>query len=132
MEYPAFSDGMLVDAALLNAAQAANNVSSQSEALGFFTPGLINPSALAYTFNSTLNVTITAGASFQVFNSSGVIGMANGTTSDSSSNAYVLNFASAVPGTGSITAYVLASLIQIGQSPVPVIGPPIGHPDYNP
>lgn len=127
-----FVDGMFVDGALMDAFVATVTNSFQNTLQGIVTPGFLNPAALTYTFNNSLIVGITAPSTFQLINAAGQQATATGTINGASSNVYSLNFASLIPGSGSVTAYIVASIVQIGQSPITVVGPPKGHPDYNP
>jgi hypothetical protein len=65
-------------------------------------------------------------------NVSGVVVRAHGTLSGQDTQTYTANFASLVPGSGSVTAYLAATLAQIQQNPISIPGPPVGHPAYNP
>jgi len=132
MQTPTFISGQFVTASLLNAGQQLISTSLQDIAGGFFTFGLLNPSALQFTFNSSLSVNLNAPKPFKLLTSSGILASANGVTSGATSSQYTLDFSSFLPSSGSITAYIVASTLQIGQNPSVVLGPPLGHPDYNP
>jgi hypothetical protein len=131
MQYPQFSDSEFLSAAVLNAAASVTANSADEIGLALHTPGLANAGAL--TINpSGLTITITAGSSFRVLFSSGVIAGANGTSNGSTTNVYTVNLASLVPGSGSVAVYVVATLTTIQQGAYQVVGPPPGHPDYDP
>jgi hypothetical protein len=57
---------------------------------------------------------------------------AHGLVTNADTQSYSTTFSGVVPGSGSVTAYLLASLSSIQQNPFQVVGPPPGHPDYNP
>jgi hypothetical protein len=131
MQKPQFSDSEFMNAAVFNT--AATTVESSLDDIGAYlhTPGVINASALTMTPTS-LVVSVVCGSTFGVLFSSGEICHGHGNTDGALNSTYSLNFASLVPGSGSVTAYVVASYASIQQNPYQVIGPPPGHPDYDP
>jgi len=94
--------------------------------------GLISPNDLLFQFNGNLIVTVNAPLPFRVLFGNGIMAKALGTTDGQTTTVYDVNFASLVPGSGSVTAYLVCQTQTIQQSPVTVIGPPPGHPDYDP
>lgn len=131
MQTPSFANGQFVDGTLLNGAiaQLMNNF----EVIGadLHTPGLLNPSSLVFTAPSGMNLGISA-PSLEVLFGNGLVVSANQTTNGASSSSYALNLASLVPGSGSVTVYIVAGYFgQIGEQQVQVVGPPQGHPDFD-
>ena len=94
--------------------------------------GLISPNDLLFQFNGNLIVTVNAPLPFRVVFGNGIMAKALGTTDGQTTTVYDVNFASLVPSSGSVTAYLVCQTQTIQQSPVTVIGPPPGHPDYDP
>ncbi len=67
-----------------------------------------------------------------VISVSGIVVRAHGNQTGQDTTSYSVDFTSLVPASGSLTAYLVASLMQIQQNPFPLTGPPQGHPSYNP
>ena len=132
MQTPAFVDGQFVDGTLLNGAVAQLMTNFELIGSELHTPGLLSPSSLTVTASGGLAVTVSAPSPFGVLFGTGLVANANGVVSGAISSTYVVNFTSLVPGSGSVTAYILASYGQIGEQLTQVVGPPEGHPDYNP
>lgn len=134
MQTPAFVDGQFVDGSLLNGAVA--QIMSDFELIGteLHTPGVLNPSQLAFTAPSAMLVNVSAPVPFGVLFGNGLVMTANGVISGAVTSTYQVNFAPLVPTSGSpVTAYVVASYLGfIGQQQIQVVGPPVGHPDYDP
>ena len=131
MDTPQFSDGQFVNGSLLNTA-----MSSLFSDLAFIgkelhTGGLLSTTSLTIT-PSNLILTIQAPAPFAVLFGAGYLVGAHGTVAGADTTTYTLNMASFVPGSGSQTAYVLAQYTTVGENAVNVVGPPPGHPDYDP
>ncbi len=128
---PLFTDNQFVNAALLNG--AADNTYAEFQRFPRLTwnPGLVQPEAI--TFGATglsVGVTIPSGAGV-LFNS-GIFAEMHGTVTGADTQSATVSFSGLVPGSGSITAYLVASYAEIQQGPYTIVGPPIGHPDYNP
>ena len=73
-----------------------------------------------------------ASPPFAVVDANGILSQALGTTNGTTSSVYTLDFSSFVPSSGSVTVYITATTFSLSLQPYQVIGPPIGHPDYNP
>lgn len=131
MDTPQFADGQFVNAALLNT--ALGSIESDFAFIGdeLHTPGLLSPSTLVFT-PTNLVVQIQAPSPFAVLFGNGNLVGAHGTVAGADTTTYSLNFASFVPGSGSQTVYCLAQYTSIGENLVTVVGPPPGHPDYDP
>ncbi len=93
-------------------------------------PGLQYPEAMTVSFTG-LVATVTLPAPFTVIGSNGVTAQAHGTQTGADTQTYTVTFSGLVPGAGTNTAYCVATLSSIQQGPVPVPGPPPGHPSYN-
>lgn len=128
---PALVDGQFVDGTLLDGVVAQFMLDFGFIGSNLHTPGLLAPVSLAFT-PSALTVLVQAPAPFAVLFGSGLVVQANGTVNGALSSTYTANFAPLVPGAGSITAYIIASYTQIGQQQTQVVGPPVGHPDFDP
>lgn len=100
-----------------------------------YTPGLLQPWTLLYGYNG-LTVSITGNTSaFGVFfggTTSGRFSRMHGTQTGQDTQIYSTSFASLVPASGSVTAYLVAQYQQIQQNPIIITGPPPGHPSFNP
>jgi hypothetical protein len=131
MKLPTFADGEFVNAVLLG--NAFTDVRSEFSAVGnsLFTPGLSGQSALTSSI-SLLTLTLNLPAPFRIMFATGKLVGAHGVVNGVDNPSATLNVASLVPGSGSITVIVLASASTVGLDPVQVIGPPVGHPDYDP
>lgn len=132
MDSPLFSDSEFLDQNVLNAAFGLGYLSAQQITDLTNSPGLINPASTLVITPSGLNITVAAPAPFAVLFGNGALAQAFGNTNGATSSSYTVNLSSLVPGSGSVTVYVVASYSQVLQSPYEVVGPPAGHPDYNP
>lgn len=133
MQTPLFVDGQFVDGTLLNGAvaQLMNNFEVVGSEL--HTPGVLNPSSLTFAATTLLNVTVTTPSPFAVLFATGLVVGGNQTVSGAVSSSYSVNFAPLVPTSGgAVTAYIVAGYGTIGEQQTQVIGPPDGHPDYDP
>jgi hypothetical protein len=132
MKIPAFSQFEFVDAPPFNTAftLVSNDVADANLATWAGT-GLIKPEDIGIT-PSGLSATISLPLTFGIISSTGVLVRAHGTVTNQDTQTYSVNFTSLVPGSGSVTAYAIASIITIQQNPYPIPGPPPGHPSYDP
>lgn len=97
----------------------------------FSVPGLIAPEAMGVSF-AGLNATVTLPLPWGLVASSGVVVRAHGVLTGTDTQSYAVPFSGVVPGTGSVTAYLVATPSTIQQNPVPLPGPPPGHPSWDP
>lgn len=93
--------------------------------------GLSRPDVIGFSVGGLI-LTSTLSSPFGVLFSAGTFAQAHGTNSNADTQVYTTDFSGLVPGSGSVTAYLNASLVTIQQDPVQIIGPPLGHPDYDP
>lgn len=135
IKYPVFTDPQFVDASGvggLNAAVGTVSGSIGSVGLGVWaTPGLLAPESMTYA-GSGLTANVTLPPPFGIVTSGGVVVRAHGVLTNADTQAYAVSFSGLVPGAGSITAYLAATINQIQQNPFLITGPPPGHPNYNP
>ena len=132
METPFWNPYQYVDSSALNASFQNVSGSVAEVAHGMFPiGGLVAPDSGTITF-SGLTATVSLPAPFAILNSSGVFIQAHGTTNNTSNTTYTVPFSGLVPATGSVTAFLIAAQTTIQQNPVSVVGPPPGHPSYNP
>lgn len=131
MDIPVTANGQFVDSVLLNQAVTTTMSSMRSIGLRMHTYGLFNPTSMTIT-PASLVLSVQVPAPFAVLFGDGSLVAAHGTTNYNDTSAYSVNMASLVPGVGSVTAYVVASKTTISQTLTTVIGPPPGHPDYDP
>jgi hypothetical protein len=131
MQKPQYSDNEFLSQSQFNA--TANLVENSLTDIGtaLHTPGLVAASNLSFTY-SGLNITVTAPLPFRALFSDGTLASANGTTDGSTIDNATVDFSALVPASGSITAYLVATKSTVQQNAFQVIGPPPGHPDYNP
>lgn len=131
MDFPVFVDGQFVNASLLNAAM--NALTTDFEAIGkeLHTPGLLSPTSLVFT-PSSLVIGIAAPDPFGVMFGSGIVTGAHGIVDGADTTSYSVNMAALRPVSGTRTAYIVAAYDAIGENLTTVVGPPSGHPDYNP
>ena len=130
MKLANFSSDEFVDQTVLNSAETLTRDSLLDITGGLHTAGLIGASNLSFSY-SGLNVTVNAPLPFMALFSDGTLASANGTTDGESSSSATVDFSSLVPSTGSITAYLVATSGSVAQEAFSVVGPPVGHPDFN-
>jgi hypothetical protein len=129
---PNYTAYEFLSAAALNAAAGVVSGSLAQIVSGVSAPGLVHPEVVGLTA-SGLVVTVTAPLPFQTLFGSGVLASASGVTTGVTSSTYSVNFSGVVPVSGAaVTAYLLASYASILEGAYQVVGPPQGHPDYNP
>ena len=131
MRTPLFNNNEFLSQDQLNAAAGLVSDSFDDIASALHTPGLVGASNLSFSY-SGLDITVNAPLPFMALFSDGTLASANGTTDGESSSSATVDFSSLVPSTGSITAYLVATSGSVAQSPTTTVGPPVGHPDYNP
>lgn len=131
MQTPNFNQDQYIDAPTLNNASAL--VSGDFVlAAGLFKGGLVFPEAATYGVTG-LAVQANLPSPFALlFSANGALAQAHGTQTGQDTQSYSVSFSGAVPASGSATAYLVATYQSIQQAPIQVIGPPVGHPDYNP
>lgn len=132
MDAPQFIDGDFINGSRMQGAftSITNNFSSLGSLL--HTPGLLNPASITINPAGGLTLTVSVPSPFSVLFGSGILAGAHGTVAGQDTQTYSLNLTSLVPSSGSRVAYIVASYMQIGQAIETVVGPPPGHPDYNP
>ena len=131
MRAPLFNNNEFLDETSFNNAYGLVTDSLVDITGNLHTPGLINASALSFSY-SGLTITIDAPLPFRALFSDGTLASANGTVDGESSSSATVDFSSLVPSTGSVTAYLVAVSGSVLQQPSVQPGPPVGHPDYNP
>ena len=94
-------------------------------------PGLLAPEAMTLAF-SGMTVTVGLPSPWGLISSSGIVVRAHGTQTNQDTQNYSVAFNGFVPASGSVTAYLAATIQLIQQNPVSIPGPPQGHPSYNP
>jgi hypothetical protein len=94
-------------------------------------PGLLSPEAMTVAFSGMV-ATIGLPRPWGLVASSGAVVRAHGILTGQDTTNYSVNFAPLVPASGSVTAYLAATIAQIQQNSFPIPGPPIGDPAYNP
>lgn len=129
--YPNFSSRQFLRAADFNTASATTLGAQHDTNARFHSPGIVNPASAAYS-ESGMVVTASLPSPFCIEFASGALAYAHGTTTNADTQTYTADFTSLVPGSGSVVAYLVASLTTIQQGPYTVVGPPQGHPSYNP
>jgi hypothetical protein len=135
MKFPAFVDPQFMDATGLGGLNAAfGTVSGSIASLGsgmWAVPGLVAPEVMTLNW-SGLVATVTLPPPWGIVSSGGVVVRAHGAVTGIDTQSYSVDFTSVVPGAGSITAYLAATITSIQQNAIPIPGPPQGHPSYNP
>lgn len=94
-------------------------------------PGLIKPAVTTITA-AGLVATLLLPAPFAVLFGSGVYAQAHGLTTGTDSSTYVVDLTSSLPVSGSALVFVLAQQASVSEDPQQIVGPPPGHPDYDP
>jgi hypothetical protein len=129
---PNFNPDQYLDADSFNLAASGVFNSAVSGLDATFSAGLVQAQTASFA-TSGLIVSATLPLTFGVLFSGGTMANAHGTTNGADSQIYVVNMAGFVPSSGApVTAYLVATYIQIQQNAIAVTGPPPGHPDYNP
>lgn len=131
MHQPTYAKNQYIDDTLLNGAAGLVNANFQQLNLAHFNAGLFFSGTLAVSTNG-LQATVSAALPFQVLFGSGTLASAHGTTTGQDSSTTIVDFTSVVPTSGSVVAYLAVTASTVLQDPQPLIGPPPGHPDYNP
>lgn len=135
MKVPLFSENEFVDAAGVGGLNAAfGTVSGSVASIGmgvWAAPGLLSPESMGLTFAGMVG-SATLPSPWAIVTTGGISVHAHGTQTGQDTNAYSVNFASLVPGSGTVTAFLAATITQIQQNPFPLTGPPQGHPSFNP
>jgi hypothetical protein len=132
MQTPNFGPSQYVDQNVFNGAFQTVSSGLYTENTGlFFTPGLINPDLVSVGATG-LTLQLTFPTNFALVDASGVYSTAHGTTTGQDTQTYSLNLTSLVPSAGSTQIFIALQTYPILQNPVPVPGPPVGHPNYNP
>ena len=133
MRYPLYSNDEFVNAQIFDTGttQIVQGIESLSSGQIFFIPGVVSPSALLFSFNSNLTVNVNAPLPFKCLFVSGAFTDAHGTVNGTDTTVYLVDFSSLVPGSGTVTAYIVAQLTTVNEDPYVVVGPPVGHPDYS-
>jgi hypothetical protein len=131
MEIPAVANGQFVDTVALTNVISTLVGTIATVGKRLHTAGLLNPASLVFT-PSLLTIQVQMPLPFLVLFGTGHLVPAHGLVNDADTSTTTVSLAGLVPGSGSVTAYVVASVTTIGQSLTTVIGPPPGHPDYDP
>jgi len=126
-----FNPQQFIDAASLSALANNADASDTALAVGLFHPGLTLPNVIT-TGATGLSVSVTLPSPFQILFGNGNISSAHGTVNGADTQTYTVSFSGVVAGSGLTTTYLLASYQQIQQNSYAIIGPPPGHPDFNP
>ena len=134
MKIASFQDPQFLDASAaggLNPAFATVSGSVASVGSGAWAaPGLLAPDAMTLAFSGMV-ATVGLPPPWGLVASGGVVVRAHGTQTGRDTQTYTVDFTPLAP-TGTITAYLTATVAQIQQSPFPIPGPPPGHPAYDP
>ena len=135
MEYSNWTDPQFLDAngiGGMNLAETTVSGSIASAGSGAWAvPGLLAPETMTVSF-SGLVATVGLPKPWGIVASSGAVVQAHGALTGTDTTNYSVSFASLVPASGSLTAYLAATITQIQQNPFAITGPPQGDPAYNP
>lgn len=133
MQNEVFYSDEFITSQILNQ-DVQNNINNfQSLTIGHGSPGLISPTAISYSV-SGLNISVSLPSPFQVLFGTGILAGGYGNINGAINSTYNTSFSGVVPAPGfpAVTAYLVCTYTQIQQNPIVFIGPPPGHPDYNP
>ena len=131
MKYPGFVQSEFVDQNVMNSAFGLVSGAIAGTTQVIMSPGIYRPDVVGFTVSGlTLNSTLPLP--FSVIFGTGDYVQAHGLVTNADTQSYSTSFSGVVPGSGSVTAYLLASQSSIQQGSYQVVGPPPGHPDYNP
>src|SRR4051812_21362635 len=127
---PQFVDATSISG--LNAAFALVSGTVSSVGSGVWAlPGLLSPQAMGLTFSGMVG-SVSLASPWGLVNASGVVVRAHGAQTGQDTTSYTVDFSTLVPATGTVTAYLNATVTTIQQNAFPLTGPPQGHPSYNP
>lgn len=135
MQQPQYANAEFVTEQIFNTAsqQIMYSIREMGANAVFFIAGVVNPSALVFSFNSNLTINVNAPSPFKCLFGTGAYSGAHGIVNGVDSPLYPnVNLTGLVPGVGSVTAYITAIYSPVQLDPVVIIGPPPGHPDYSP
>lgn len=136
MRTPNWTDGIYINAALINPAFADATKAATESASVWAIPGLVHPEVVTWGA-AGLTVSGTMPPPFSLLCASGgvsgLVANAHGVVDGQDSQSFSVNLAPLVPVSGpSITAYIYAASGIISQTPTTIVGPPQGNPAYNP
>jgi hypothetical protein len=133
MKSPNFSYEQFVDQNMLNTAMAEIQSSIQEISSNevFFSPGVIAGNVVTFAYNGTLQVSVNAILPFKCLFGTGLVTGAHGIINGIDSTTYTVDFTPFIPGSGSVTVYIVAASGIVQENPITVIGAPSGHPDFS-
>lgn len=131
MDTPVYAAKQYVGSALLSSNDATLSGGVAAILASLCSIGFINFESISVAATGLVAETV-FGSDFLAIFSGNVVAGAHGTADNADTQTYSTSFASLVPATGSLTAYLYATPIQIGMDPVTNVGPAIGHPNYDP
>lgn len=129
MQYSNWADGEFVNAFVLNMSETLTQQSFALHHNSLHTPGVADNADNSFSSSGLILTSVMTGS---VLFPTGILATGNGTTNGSGNPTYATNFASLVPGSGTVTVYLLASASTVGLNATEIVGPPAGHPDYDP
>jgi len=130
MQFANYGNGEFLNAAMLVNAEALTQQNFAQIGQMLHTPGVIG-AGLTYSI-AGLVVTFVLPAPFGVLFGSGVLAQAHGVATGNDTQIYPVDTTPLVPTGGQQTVYIVATAATIGLDPVQIVGPPVGHPDYDP
>ena len=132
---PNYVDFDFFSAALLNNASLQQVSNSQDITATLFTPGLVNANGITFTPSGlVVNIVFSTAVRllFGTFASTGILAACTGIVNNVVSYDYSVDLTAYVPGSGSVTVYIVGAAFQTGDNGALVTGPSAGHPDYDP
>jgi hypothetical protein len=130
MQFANYGNGEFLNAAMLVNAEALTQQNFAQIGQMLHTPGVVG-AGLSYSI-AGLVVTFVLPAPFGVLFGSGVLAQAHGVAVGNDTQIYPVDVSSLVPTGGQQTVYIVATAATIGLDPIQIVGPPVGHPDYDP
>ncbi len=128
-----YGNGQFVDQFVFQTSSDLGRTSLSTFLSGAYRPGILNASQLTVAPSGSSPVlTLTAAPGFAVLFGNGIYGELAGTANGVNNNSITLDFTSFIPTTGTATVYVSATTQPLNTNAANVVGPPLGHPDYNP
>ena len=131
MQNPLFTTNEYISADVMNTAMSGIASGFVNVFKSLAKPGLVYPSSITFATTGLTSI-IRLPQPFGIVFGNGVFAHAHGTQTGTDTQNYSVSFSGVVPVSGSTTAYLLASQTTIQQNQYQVVGPPPGHPDYNP
>jgi hypothetical protein len=131
MDTPIYSPKQYLSSTALTTSDSLLSSSVVAAIASLCGSGLIEYEQASFTTPTALVQNITFGTSFLAIFANG-LSQAHGTTPNADTQTYSVDLTPLVPITGSQVVYLYLTYFSLGMAPVTIVGPPSGHPNYDP